>query len=231
MHRVAVVDDEKNIRNLIRLALEDDGFAAVEYPNGEEAWKGLSEKMTDIIILDIMMPRMNGLELCRKIRKLSPAVPIIFLSSRDEEYDRVIGLESGADDYVCKPFSMMELTARVRAAARRLDLTADLCGDDCGLEYGPLRICSADLTCEWNGMPVRLSVTEHRILASLAASPGIVKTRGQLMSAAFPDDAYVNEKAADSHIKRIRKKIKEADPSAEVFEAVYGLGYRLRVEL
>ncbi len=231
MYRVAVVDDERNIRNLISIALQEEGFDAAEYPDGEAAWADFRQDMPDVIVLDIMMPRMNGLELCRRVKNLAPATPVIFLSSRDDEFDRVLGLESGADDYVCKPFSMMELMARIRAAVRRFSISAGVqgCESSYEIDFGPLKMCSAELLCIWNGSPVRLSVTEHRILGSLAGLPGTVKTREQLMSAAFPDDSYINERAADSHIKRIRKKIKEVDPSAEVFEAVYGLGYRLRI--
>ncbi|HAK46026.1 MAG TPA: DNA-binding response regulator [Spirochaeta sp.] len=230
MHTIAVVDDEKNIRSLISLALKEEGFAVEEYPNGEAAWTAFSRKMPDVIVLDIMMPKMNGLDLCRKVKAEVPAIPVIFLSSRDDEWDRVLGLETGADDYVCKPFSMMELTARIRAAVRRLDARPAGGKSVFDIEFGPLKMCAAELVCLWNDEPVRLSVTEHRILGSLAEAPGTVKSREQLMSAAFPEDSYVNERAADSHIKRIRKKIRETDPAAEIFEAVYGLGYRLGIE-
>jgi len=230
MYRVAVVDDEKNIRSLIGMALTEEGFEAQEYPNGEAAWAVFQDNMPDVIILDIMMPRMNGIELCRRIRATQSSVPIIFLSSRDDEYDKVLGLESGADDYVCKPFSMLELIARIKAAVRRVGGSPEGCTGSFDIIYGPLKMCRAELITIWKEEPVRLSVTEYRILSSLASSPGMVKTREQLMASAFPEDAYVNERAADSHIKRIRKKIKETDSTAEIFEAVYGLGYRLRIE-
>lgn len=231
MYEIAVVDDEKNIRSLISLALSDEGFKVSEYSNGEAAWRGFESGMPDVIVLDIMMPKMNGLDLCRRVKAAAPSVSIIFLSSRDDEWDRVLGLETGADDYVCKPFSMMELTARIKAAVRRLGPPSAGCGSESvfDIEYGPLKMCTAELACLWNEKPVRLSVTEHRILGSLAAAPGTVKSREMLMSAAFPEDSYVNERAADSHIKRIRRKIRETDPEAEIFEAVYGLGYRLGI--
>ena len=231
MHTIAVVDDEQSIRKLISMALNEEGFNVTEYSNGKNAWDDFKNSRPDIIVLDVMMPRMNGLELCRKIRAVDQAVPIIFLSSRDDEYDRVIGLETGADDYVCKPFSMMELTARIKAAVRRLGGSASIEGSSSwDVDTGPLKMCSSELVCLWNEQPVRLSVTEFRILGALSAIPGTVKTRDQLMSAAFPEDVYVNDRAADSHIKRIRKKIKEIDRDVEVFEAVYGLGYRLRID-
>ena len=230
MYTVAVVDDEKNIRNIIGMALREEGFSVIEYPHGEAAWAGFQAGFPDVIILDIMMPRMNGLELCKRIREVDLSVPVIFLSSRDDEFDKVLGLESGGDDYVCKPFSMMELTARIRAAVRRRGGPSAVCRSDYDIEAGALKMCSAELITLWKDLPVRLSVTEYRILGSLAAIPGTVKTREQLMSAAFPEDSYVNDRAADSHIKRIKRKIKDVDPDAEVFEAVYGLGYRLRLE-
>jgi DNA-binding response OmpR family regulator len=230
MFTVAVVDDEKNIRNIIGMALREDGFVIKEFSNGEAAWTDFQVDPPDVIVLDIMMPRMNGLELCKRIRVIDQSVPIIFLSSRDDEFDKVLGLESGADDYVCKPFSIMELTARIRAAARRCSGSSSVYRSDYDIETGSLQMCSAELITMWKQQPVKLSVTEYRILGSLAGVPGTVKTREQLMSAAFPEDSYINDRAADSHIKRIRKKIKEVDPDAEVFDAVYGLGYRLRID-
>ena len=229
MFSVAIVDDEKSIRNLIGLALGKEGFSVTEYPDGVAAWDGFRLKMPDVIVLDIIMPRMNGIDLCRKVREIDRSVPVIFLSSRDEEFDRILGLDAGADDYVCKPFSMMELLARIRAAVRRLNPGAEADCSSYDIQQGPLSLCSSELTVLWNGNPVKLSVTEFRILSSLAESPGTVKTREQLMAAAFPRDAYVNERAADSHIKRIRKKIKELEPEADIFEAVYGLGYKLGI--
>lgn len=229
MYTIAVVDDEKNIRSLVGMALSEEGFKAVEYPDGAAAWSAFQEQMPDVIVLDIMMPRMNGFELCRRVRSIEPTVPIIFLSSRDDEYDKVLGLETGGDDYVCKPFSILELVARIKASTRRLGGGEAECSDSYDLVYGPLQMCRAELITLWRNEQVSLSVTEFRILSSLAAAPGTVKTRTQLMSAAFPEDAYVNDRAADSHIKRIRRKIKDADPAAELFEAVYGLGYRLRI--
>lgn len=227
MLSVAVVDDEKNIRNLISQALAMEDFSVKEFSDGEAAWLDFMQSKPDILILDVMMPRLNGLELCRKIREIDQAVPVIFLSSRDEEFDRVLGLDAGADDYVCKPFSLMELTARIKAAARRLNTSAEPVDSCYDIKCGKLNLSTEDLSVEWDGAEIRLSVTEFRILSRLAESPGTVKTREQLMAAAFPDDSFINERAADSHIKRIRRKIREEDPGAVVFEAVYGLGYRL----
>ena len=231
MHKIAVVDDEKNIRSLICRALTGEGFEVREFSNGEAAWQSFKDELPDAVILDIMMPRMSGLELCRRIRAGGGSVPIIFLSSRDDEYDKVLGLETGGDDYVCKPFSMVELTARIKAAVRRSSNAAEESRTVYDITAERLSLSSAEMTACYDRIPLKLSVTEFRILCSLARNPGSVRTREQLMLAAFPEDAFVNERAADSHIKRIRKKIKEIDRDAEVFEAVYGLGYRLRADL
>jgi DNA-binding response OmpR family regulator len=226
MSRVAVVDDEKNIREVIRIALEKEFYRTDEYSDGMLAWEGFKKNIPDLIILDIVMPRMDGMELCKKIRAApwGAAVPVIFLSSRDDEIDKVLGLESGADDYVSKPFSLRELLARIRAGLRRTDA-----------REAAAAVCTGDLTLDenryaalWRGASMEFTVTEFRMLQSLAAYPGFIKTREQLMGAAFPDDAFPNEKAADSHIKRIRRKFLENDPAFDRLESVYGLGYRWR---
>ncbi len=223
MNRIAVVDDEKNIRETIRLALEREGYAVEEYANGEEAWAAFRPRWPDLAILDIMMPRMDGMELCRRVRAES-AMPIIFLSSRDDELDRVLGLESGGDDYVCKPFGMRELTARVRAALRRASPGV---ASSYGLRAGRLELDDERYLVRWDGREAALTVTEFRMVRSLAEHPGAVRTREQLMRAAFPEDAWPNDKAADSHIKRIRAKLSVVDPAFDGIETVYGLGYRL----
>ena len=230
MHRIAVVDDEKNIREIIRLALERENYLVAEYANGEDAWAAFGGGFPDCLILDIMMPRMDGMELCRRIRGVSSEPPIIFLSSRDEEIDRVLGLEAGGDDYVCKPFGMRELLARVRAALRRKTSRPDDGRDRAfPFERGPLLMDEDRDLVHWRGVPVPLTVTEFRILRALAERPGTVKTREQLMRTAFPEDAYPNERAADSHIKRIRKKFLPADPDFAGLESIYALGYRFRL--
>jgi len=230
-----VVDDEKNIRELIRMALERENYAVDEYANGELAWTAFEHGYPDCIVLDIMMPRMDGLELCRRIRGRGVTTPIIFLSSRDDEIDRVLGLESGADDYVCKPFGMRELLARIRAALRHGVPRGGPAGavPDSGASFslvrGPLRMDEAREMLEWREREISLTVTEFRILFCLAAHPGVVKTREQLMRQAFPEDGYPNDRAADSHLKRIRRKFSAADPGFNALETVYGLGYRFRL--
>jgi DNA-binding response OmpR family regulator len=238
MSRIAVVDDEKNIREAIRAAVEQEFHEVDEYGDGLAAWEGFQRQRPDLVVLDIMMPKMDGMELCRRLRGLSwgAKIPVIFLSSRDEEIDKVLGLESGGDDYVCKPFSLRELTARIRAGLRRIahNGAAEGAGivahnnsaDEGILRRGNLALDENRCAALWNNAPIELTVTEFRMLQNLAAFPGFVKTREQLMAAAFPEDNFPNEKAADSHVKRIRRKFLEADSNFDELESVYGLGYR-----
>ncbi|MDR0624106.1 MAG: response regulator transcription factor [Treponema sp.] len=227
MSRIAVVDDEKSIRELIRIALEQEHHEVREYAGGLEALEGFQAAGPDLIVLDILMPRMDGLELCRKIRNLpwGKTTPIIFLSSRDEEIDKILGLESGADDYVSKPFSLRELLARIRAGLRRTQSQ-----DSAAAPFvrGHLILDENRYAAFWKNQPLELTVTEFRILYSLTAHPGFIKTREQLMAAAFPEDNFPNDKAADSHVKRIRRKFLELDPGFSRLESVYGLGFRWR---
>ncbi|MDR2553006.1 MAG: response regulator transcription factor [Treponema sp.] len=237
MPRIALVDDEKNIRDVIRMALEKEFLAADEYGDGLAAWEAwrLSGTMPDLVVLDIAMPRMDGIELCKRIRAAGSAVPVIFLSSREEEIDRILGLESGGDDYVCKPFSLRELLARIRAGLRRAGELPVRSGAFAaenrrasGESRADLALDEERFTAVWKGKALDLTVTEFRILRTLSFPPGFIKTREQLMAAAFPEDSYPNDKAADSHIKRIRKKFLALDPRFGELEAIYGLGYRWR---
>ena len=232
MSRVAVVDDEKNIREIIRISLEKEGHSVEEYADGLAAWQRFQKELPTIIILDIMMPRMDGLELCGKIRNTpgGEKIPIIFLSSRDEEIDKVLGLESGGDDYVCKPFSLRELTARIHAALRRGKTSTESSSGKQALLRGDLILDEDRCLVFWKQAAIDVTVTELRILTSLASQPGVIKTRQQIMSAAFPEDSYPNDRATDSHIKRLRKKLSDADPSFAALESVYGFGYRWREE-
>lgn len=241
MAEIAVVDDEAGIRSLIRVALEREGYAVRDYANGLDAWHDFERDAPDLAILDIMMPRMDGLELCRRMRERGPSPPVIFLSSRDEEIDRVLGLDAGADDYVCKPFGMMELLARVRAALRRAPGTAaggrpteavrraaermPGAGPG-GSGDGVLALDEEAWAASYGDAELGLTVTEFRMLLAMAARPGCVKTRSQLMKAAFPEDSFPSERAADSHIKRLRAKLSAAGAPPELIESIYGLGYR-----
>jgi DNA-binding response OmpR family regulator len=228
---VAIVDDEAHLRETVSRALRGDGYRTAAFTNGVEAWQSFEASLPDLVILDIIMPRMDGLELCRRIRGVSETVPIMFLTSRDEEFDRVLGLELGADDYLCKPFSLRELTARVKVLFRRAGLrTAGKERAEGGdnVTVGPLTLDTERFTAAWKGSPVRLTVTEFRILHALARQPGYVRTREQLLAEAFPQDSYMSDRTIDCHIRRIRGKLEELDTTYDGIETLYGLGYRLR---
>jgi two-component system, OmpR family, response regulator ChvI len=230
---VAIVDDEAHLRETVSRALRGDGYRTAAFTNGVEAWQSFEASLPDLVILDIIMPRMDGLELCRRIRGVSQTVPIMFLTSRDEEFDRVLGLELGADDYLCKPFSLRELTARVkvlfrRAGPRTAEKERTEGGDN--VTVGPLTLDTERFTAAWKGSPVRLTVTEFRILHALARQPGHVRTREQLLAEAFPQDSYMSDRTIDCHIRRIRGKLEELDTTYDGIETLYGLGYRLRSE-
>lgn len=228
---IAIVEDEQNIRDNVAFALKREGYQVATYADGQIAWDDFQKALPDLVVLDIIMPRMDGLELCRRVRSMSEATPIIFLTSRDEEFDRVLGLELGADDYLCKPFSMRELIARVKVLFRRLALVVDpgSAGEDL-LESGALELDLRRYTARWNNHVVPLTVTEFMILRALARHPGFVKTRQQLMEEGYPHDSYVSDRTIDSHIKRIRKKFTTVDGSFDRIDTVYGLGYRYAEE-
>ena len=228
---VAVVDDEPNIRETVSFALKREGFAVETYRDGEEAWAAFQSTLPDLLVLDIMMPNVDGLELCRRVRTRSQSVPIIFLTSKDEEFDRVLGLELGADDYLCKPFSMRELVARIKVLFRRLSLAQTPEVEERIVEHGALRLDLQRYTATWNEAALNLTVTEFMLLNALVRHPGHVKTRQQLMEEGYPHDAYVSERTIDTHIKRLRRKLTDVDPDFEEIETVYGLGYRYRQDV
>ena len=229
MATIAVVDDEDNIRETVAFALRREGYDAVMFRDGADAWETFQQGLPTLAILDIMMPRMDGLELCRKLRARSETLPIIFLTSRDEELDRILGLELGADDYLCKPFSMRELVARVKVLLRRLALVNEPKSAKPAEE--PMRVGALELDLQrylvkWSGKPIDLTVTEFLMLQSLVRHPGHVKSRKQLMKEGYSHDTYVSDRTIDSHIKRLRRKFEESDPSFNAIETVYGVGYR-----
>jgi len=228
---IAIVDDEANIRDTVAFALQREGWEVTTYADGSDAWRAFRGAMPDLVILDILMPRTDGLELCRRIRGASETVPIIFLTSRDDEVDRVLGLELGADDYLCKPFSMRELVARARVlfrrAARRADGSQD---EDATLHVGPLELDRHRFLVRWKGKAIDLTVTEFLMLQALVRHPGHVKTRAQLTREGYPHDNYVSERTIDSHVKRIRKKFEAVDPQFDRIDTVYGMGYRYQPE-
>ena len=231
---IALVDDDRNILTSVSIALQTEGFLTRVYSDGETALKALVDNPPDLAVLDIKMPRMDGLELLRRLREKS-AVPVIFLTSKDDELDEALGLAMGADDYIAKPFSQRLLIARIRAILRRTEgalpggeeATAE---PQTPIERGRLTMDPARHRVTWGGKAVTLTVTEFLILETLAARPGIVKTRNQLMDAAYQDDIYVDDRTIDSHIKRVRRKFREADPEFDAIETLYGAGYRFSDE-
>ena len=228
---IALVDDDRNILTSVSIALQTEGFLTRVYSDGETALKALVDNPPDLAIFDIKMPRMDGLELLRRFRERSQ-VPVIFLTSKDDELDEALGLAMGADDYIAKPFSQRLLIARIRAILRRTDLAlASEPGEAeiaAALDRGHLSMDPARHKVTWKGEPVTLTVTEFLILETLAQRPGIVKTRNQLMDAAYQDDIYVDDRTIDSHIKRVRRKFREVDGEFEQIETLYGIGYRYR---
>jgi DNA-binding response OmpR family regulator len=227
-HNVALVDDEANLRESVRFALEREGYRVATYPDGMTAWEAFQTELPDVAVLDILMPRMDGLDLCRRLRGLSEEIPIIFLTSRDEEIDRVLGLELGADDYLCKPFSVRELIARVKVLLRRLSLMRQrgVAEPESLLDVGDLRLDLRRYLATWKGQALSLTVTEFLILRALVRYPGHVKSRQQLMQEGYAHDAYVSDRTIDSHIKRLRRKFEVVDGEFTGVETVHGLGYR-----
>jgi two-component system response regulator ChvI len=231
---IALVDDDRNILTSVSIALQAEGFLTRVYSDGETALKALTDNPPDLAILDIKMPRMDGLELLRRLREKS-SIPVIFLTSKDDELDEALGLAMGADDYIAKPFSQRLLIARIRAILRRSELNQKSADDDGAeaaekLERGRLTMDPARHRVTWAGQDVTLTVTEFLILETLAQRPGIVKTRNQLMDAAYHDDIYVDDRTIDSHIKRIRRKFRQTDPEFDAIETLYGAGYRFSEE-
>lgn len=230
---IALVDDDRNILTSVSIALQAEGFLTRLYSDGEAALKALTDNPPDLAIFDIKMPKMDGLELLRRLREKS-RLPVIFLTSKDDELDEALGLAMGADDYIAKPFSKRLLIARIRAILRRTEPATPGTEDEAAaqgpLERGRLVMDPARHRVSWDGKPVTLTVTEFLILETLAQRPGIVKTRNQLMDAAYQDDIYVDDRTIDSHIKRVRRKFREADPAFDSIETLYGAGYRFSEE-
>ncbi len=224
---IALVDDDKNILTSVSMALEAEGFNVRAYSDGAEALSSLSSRPADLAILDIKMPRMDGMELLAKLRSQS-RMPVIFLTSKDEEIDEVLGLRMGADDYITKPFSQRLLIERIRAVLRRSEPQdeAAKANKEKTIVRGELVLDPERHLCTWKAQPVSLTVTEFLILQSLAARPGHVKSRDQLMDAAYGENVYVDDRTIDSHIKRLRKKFKLVDDSFDKIETLYGIGYR-----
>ncbi|QDZ07570.1 response regulator transcription factor [Sphingomonas panacisoli] len=230
---IALVDDDRNILTSVSIALQAEGFLTRVYSDGETALKALIDNPPDLAIFDVKMPRMDGLELLRRLREKSH-IPVIFLTSKDDELDEALGLAMGADDYIAKPFSQRLLIARIRAILRRTDVAQAGAGEEAVaetlIERGRLQMDPARHKVTWSGDNVTLTVTEFLILEALAQRPGVVKTRNQLMDAAYQDDIYVDDRTIDSHIKRVRRKFREVDGDFDAIETLYGAGYRFSEE-
>ena len=226
--RIALVDDDQNILTSVSLTLEAEGFEIDCYHDGETALRGLAQRPVELAVLDIKMPRMDGMELLQKIRA-SSNLPVIFLTSKDDELDEALGLGMGADDYITKPFSQRLLLARIRAVLRRAS-QGDLDPDSPHIiRQGELLMDPDRHLCSWKGNEVKLTVTEFLILQALAARPGMVKNRDQLMDAAYGESIFLDDRTIDSHIKRLRRKIRSLDKGFDNIETLYGIGYKYRV--
>ena len=225
---IALVDDDRNILTSIQMALEAEGFAVRTYTDGAEALRGLTANPVDLAILDIKMPRMDGMELLERLRRQSE-LPVIFLTSKDDEVDELMGLRMGADDYIKKPFSQRLLIERNRAVFRRVEAqkaNAPGATSAQAVKRGELVLDPAQHLCLWKDQPVNLTVTEFLIIQALAQRPGHVKSRDQLIDAAYGEHIYVDDRTIDSHIKRLRKKFREVDKDFSHIETLYGVGYK-----
>jgi len=234
MAKITLIDDDENIVVSVSLALENHGHAVTAYYDGAAGLSALESDPPDVAILDVKMPRMDGMEVLRRLRQTSN-VPVIILTSKDEEIDEILGFNLGADDYIHKPFSQRLLIERVKAVLRRVapeEADENGPGGPAGvsraIKRGRLTLDPARHDCLWDGKPVRLTVTEFLLLQSLAQRPGFVKSRDNLMDAAYEDQVYVDDRTIDSHIKRMRKKFRDVDPEFDSIETLYGVGYRYR---
>ncbi len=231
--KITLVDDDRNILTSVSMALEAEGYEISTFNDGEAGLKGIMEGEPDLVVLDIKMPRMNGMEVLEKLRETSQ-IPVIFLTSKDDEIDEVLGLRMGADDYITKPFSQRLLIERIRSLLRRnairqsTEPAAKKEADEQKYVYGPLEMDDARHICTWNGQTVNLTVTEYLLLKSMAGRPGIVRNRDQLIDMAYGENIYVDDRTVDSHIKRLRKKFKNVDPEFNQIETLYGVGYKYK---
>ncbi|WP_114285051.1 response regulator transcription factor [Candidatus Halocynthiibacter alkanivorans] len=234
MSRIALVDDDRNILTSVSMTLEAEGFEVETYNDGQAALDAFNKRLPDMAVLDIKMPRMDGMDLLQRLRQKTSTLPVIFLTSKDDEIDEVLGLRMGADDYVKKPFSQRLLVERIRALLRRQDVLEGRdvveSDEDKVLERGDLVMDPLRHSVVWKGTDVSLTVTEFLLLQALAQRPGFVKSRDQLMDVAYDDQVYVDDRTIDSHIKRLRKKMRGADKEFSAIETLYGIGYRYNEE-
>ncbi len=229
MARIALVDDDRNILTSVSMTLEAEGFEVETYNDGQSALDAFNKRMPDMAVLDIKMPRMDGMDLLQRLRQKT-SMPVIFLTSKDDEIDEVLGLRMGADDYVKKPFSQRLLVERIRALLRRQDViggeVVEETEDNKVMVRGELTMDPLRHAVKWKGNDVSLTVTEFLLLQALAQRPGFVKSRDQLMDVAYDDQIYVDDRTIDSHVKRLRKKMRQADDEFSAIETLYGIGYR-----
>ena len=229
MSRIALVDDDRNILTSVAMTLEAEGFEVETYNDWQAAWDAFNKRMPDMAVLDIKMPRMDGMDLLQRLRQKT-SMPVIFLTSKDDEIDEVLGLRMGADDYVKKPFSQRLLVERIRSLLRRQDAIAgeeiEETEDTKVMVRGDLVMDPLRHAVKWKGHDVSLTVTEFLLLQALAQRPGFVKSRDQLMDVAYDDQVYVDDRTIDSHIKRLRKKMRNTDDEFSAIETLYGIGYR-----
>ncbi|PCJ03183.1 MAG: DNA-binding response regulator [Alphaproteobacteria bacterium] len=230
--KIFLVDDDRNILLSVSMALEAEGFNVETFNDGDAGLRAILEEQPDLVILDVKMPRMDGIEVLSKLREES-AIPVIFLTSKDDEVDQVIGLRMGADDYITKPFSQRLLIERIKVLLRRRDLmNAEQSKQEVSsnIEYGHLILDDSRHLCSWKGQPLNLTVTEYLLVKSLAMRPGHVRNRDQLIDMAYGENIYVDDRTVDSHIKRVRKKFKKLDDEFDKIETLYGVGYRYKEE-
>ncbi len=231
MSTIALVDDDHNILTSVSIALEAENYRVTTYYDGFSALEGFKASPPDLAVLDIKMPRMDGMELLRRLRQ-SFHIPVIFLTSKEEEIDELCGFKLGADDFIRKPFSRRVLIERIKVLLRRVVPEAVSSSGEGAppkiLERGHLRIDTERQACIWKGKPITLTVTEFLILQALAMHPGVVKSRDKLMDATYDEETYVDDRTIDSHIKRLRRKLRAVDDNCELIETLYGVGYRLR---
>jgi len=233
MSRIALVDDDRNILTSVSMTLEAEGFEVETYNDGQAALDAFNKRLPDMAVFDIKMPRMDGMDLLQRVRQKT-TMPVIFLTSKDDEIDEVLGLRMGADDYVKKPFSQRLLVERIRALLRRQEAISS--GEPTESEASKLMV-RGELSMDplrhsvsWKGQDVSLTVTEFLLLQALAQRPGFVKSRDQLMDVAYDDQVYVDDRTIDSHIKRLRKKMRAVDQEFSAIETLYGIGYRYNEE-
>ncbi len=226
-YTIALVDDDQNILSSLSAALEDEGYSVECYTDGQDALHGLDVRPVDLAVLDIKMPRMDGMELLTRLRR-SGNLPVIFLTSKDDEVDEIMGLKLGADDYIKKPFSQRLLMERIRAVLRRHEKTNQETNDRKVMRRGDLVLDPSRHVCTWKNMEINLTVTEFLLVEALARHLGHVKNRDQLIDAAYGENIYVDDRTIDSHIKRLRRKFKDADNTFKEIETLYGIGYRYR---